>query len=116
MNGRLIVKTRTIYIIGKICQWKCEIFKCLNEPLKCGQWATVSFFIFKFLVREVTNMLDGRADLMEDILIRIVHSVLTYVMYSTNDPNTSTYFQLLVASLAYKRKSAEYYIEGNVIY
>ena len=108
----MIGKTRTIYMIGKICQWKCDIFKGLNEPLKCGQWATVSFFIFKFLVCEVTNMLD-QSDLMEAILIRIVHSILSYVMYSTNDPNTSTYFQLLVASLAYKRKNAEYYIEGK---
>ena len=76
-----IFQTQALYRIGKICQWKCEVFKGLNQPLKCGQWAIVPFFIFNFLIRDVNNIPSNDTELFEDILQRHVHSCLTYIMY-----------------------------------
>jgi len=115
-----IIKARTLYVIGKISQWRCEIFKGLNEPQKCGMWADVPSFTFDFLIREMANLVDD-IELTEDILARLIHSELTYVMNYSNPYNDPTafgakdkHFQMLFAKLAFKRKLANYYTERAI--
>ena len=73
-QGRTISIAQTIYKIAKISQWKCEIFKGLNDPIRCGHCAPVPYVLF-FVLGKLTNMTDHIA-LWEDILIRY-HSYIT---------------------------------------
>ena len=54
--------------------------------------------------------------LFDDVLIRMVHSNFTYIMYSTTyiltGYNHEAYFEMLFKTLAQRIRSAEYYVEA----
>ena len=104
--------SESIYLIGRMCLWKCEIFKGLGNVQKCEEWSPLPIPIFNGILRKISEPIFWKdVENRDEYIRRIIHASLIHCMYTTSEKLNQTYHMLFM-SLCGNRKNPPFYIEG----